>query len=325
MNKKRIAIITPVYNEEESLPVYRKTVEEVLLSKKDYEITVILVDDGSTDKSWSLIKNICKENPKFKALRLSRNYGSHIALTAGFDMADADAVATLACDLQDPPEIILQFIEKWEKGAQIVWGKRKTREDKKWRMIASKIFHRLVENYALPKNSKFTTGSFFLIDRKVLECFKQFREHNRITFALVAWTGFEQDTVEYDRKKRLYGKSGWNFAKMIKAMYDTFIGFSTTPVRLITYAGVAVFIISIILSLYVILSWILKETLPGWTGLMLAMSFFFGIQFLLMGIMGEYLYRIYAESLRRPLYFISDKEGFEYEVDEDKNKRPSGH
>lgn len=302
-----VIVLTPVYNEEESLPVYEKTVSEVLLSSTDFHFKILLIDDGSTDRSWELIKDICARRPDFSGIRLSRNYGSHIALSAGFANAEGDAFATLACDLQDPPEVILRFLGEWKSGAQIVWGSRNSRKDELWRVIASNLFYRIIKRFAMPKGSRFTTGSFFLIDRQVAACFRQFQENNRITFALVAWTGFEQRVVEYDRRKRLKGKSGWTFFKMLRSMYDTFIGFSLLPVRIMTLLGVSSFIATIPLSAYVLLSKINGHPVPGWAGLMFTLSFFFGIQFLLMGITGEYLYRIYSEVVKRPIYFLSDK------------------
>jgi glycosyltransferase involved in cell wall biosynthesis len=305
--RKRIMILTPVYNEETSLPLYEQTVRQTLLAHPEYDFRILLIDDGSDDRSWPMILDICARDPHFQGMRLSRNYGSHIALSAGFAHADGDAVAILACDLQDPPEVILEFAEKWHAGAQIVWGRRRSRADEAWRRVTSYIFFKLMRRFAMPKGSAFTTGSFFLIDRKVAECFRQFQEHNRLTFALVAWTGFEQAVVEYNRQARIAGMSGWNFCKMLKTMYDAFLGFSTLPIRLMTLIGVSVFILTALILAYVVISWLTGETLPGWTSVMFALTLFFGLQFLLMGMVGEYLYRIYAEVVRRPLYFISER------------------
>jgi glycosyltransferase involved in cell wall biosynthesis len=309
-NKKtppRIVILTPVYNEEEALPLYREAVIEVLFSQTDYDFRVLFIDDGSIDRSWKIIQDICKQDQRFQGIRLSRNYGSHVALSAGFFNSQGDAVAILACDLQDPPAVILKFIEKWQAGAQIVWGRRLTREDDRWRALTSQIFYKLIRRYAMPRRSKFTTGSFLLVDQVVVECLKQFHEHNRITFALVAWTGFEQATVDYDRTKRVAGRTSWSFSRMIKAMYDTFIGFSLLPIRIMTIIGALVSALTLPISIYLVYSWLTGSPLMGWTSLMLAVVLLFGIQFLFMSISGEYLYRIYSESVRRPLYFISDR------------------
>jgi glycosyltransferase involved in cell wall biosynthesis len=303
----RVVILTPVYNEEESLLHFEQAVADLLLSRRDYDFHVLFIDDGSRDRSWEVIQEISERNSRFQGIRLSRNYGSHIALSAGFANAHGDAIATLACDLQDPPEVILDFLERWRSGAQIVWGRRQSRKDDFVRILPSRIFFRLMRRFAMPYGSKFTTGSFLLVDRQVAKCLCQFHEHNRITFALVAWTGFDQATVEYDRRERIAGKSGWNFRKMIKTMYDAFIGFSFLPIKIMKLLGVGVSLLTIPLSAYLMFSWFTGDPLMGWTSLMLSIAFFFGIQFLLMGIVGEYLYRIYAEAVRRPLYFISEK------------------
>lgn len=316
MSRKRpeaptLVVLTPVYNEEQALPLYAQRVRETLLDRTDIRVRVLFVEDGSRDASWRIIQEICAGDGRFSGLRLSRNFGSHIAMCAGFDAApkDADVVCTLACDLQDPPEVALEFLKEWRAGADIVWGRRRTREDDGWRVAASALFNTLIRRYAMPRGSRFTTGSFLLLDRKVLECVRRFREHNRITFALVAWTGFEQAVVDYDRKRRVAGVSGWTFARMLKAMYDTWIGFSFLPIRLITVAGVGVSLLSLCFMVYLLLQWALGAPLMGWTSMMAALAFFFGLQFLLLGVVGEYLYRIYSEVVRRPLYFVSDEAG----------------
>lgn len=302
-----VTIVTPVYNEEASLPAYERAIGDLLTRSGVYRLQVLFVDDGSTDGSWGSIKSICARDARFQGIRLSRNYGAHVAISAGFSVAHGDAITVLACDLQDPPEVILQFLEKWRQGARIVWGKRRSRADGTWRTQASSLFTRLLRRFAMPRGSRFTTGSFLLVDRKVAECFNQFQEHNRITFALVAWTGFEQETVEYDRMPRTTGSSGWNFAQLVKAMYDSFIGFSLVPIRLMTWLGLGVSALTVLLLIYLLVAWATGDVLPGWTSQMLTVSLFFAIQFLLMGILGEYLYRIYAEVVRRPLFFVSEE------------------
>lgn len=302
-----VTILTPVYNEEEALSYYYEEVKKTLLDSSDFRFQVVFIEDGSKDRSWEIIQDICARDERFQGLRLSRNFGSHVALSAGFDFAEGDIVCTLACDLQDPPETILQFLDKWKKGANIVWGKRRTRDDTGWRILCSRVFSNLIKRYAMPRDSKFTTGSFLLADKKVVECVRRFKEHNRITFALIAWTGFNQAVVEYDRKKRVAGVSGWSFSKMLKSMYDTFIGFSLTPVRVMTLIGASVSFASGLLLLYLLFSWFNGVEVKGWTSYMVALTSFFGLQFLCLGVVGEYLYRIYAESVRRPLYFISEK------------------
>lgn len=306
-HRPKITVLTPVYNEEACLPRFEQAVVADLFSRTDYDFRVLFVDDGSRDRSWSLIRELSARDPRFQGIRLSRNFGSHIALAAGFFNADGDAMATLPCDLQDPPRVVLEFLGKWRAGAQIVWGRRRTRDDERWRVWASHLFYRLVRRFAMPSQSQFATGSFLLADRRVVECYREYRERNRITFALVAWTGFEQAVVDYDRAARVAGQSGWSVSRMMKSMYDTFIGFSFLPIRLMTFAGLSAFALTAVMLAYLLSCWSTGNPAPGWTSIMFTVSFFSGIQFLLMGITGEYLYRIYIEVVRRPLYFTSDE------------------
>jgi len=306
---RKITIITPVYNEEQNLEAYCRVIKEVLIARTDHAYHVLFVDDGSSDRSWEMICNICRDSPRFSGLRLSRNFGAHAAISAGLDHADGDAVATLACDLQDPAETILDFAERWAAGAQVVWGHRRSRVDKGWQRAASRGFFKLVRRYAMPRGSKFTTGSFLMLDKIVVDALRQFRELNRITFALVAWTGFEQEIVLYDRAARTAGTSGWTFSRMIKAMYDTFIGFSELPARAITITGIAMWAFSLILGSYLLVTFLTGNVLPGWTSIMLMLTIFSGFLFLILGVIGEYLHRIYIEVTRRPIYLVSDRRG----------------
>lgn len=305
----RVTVITPVFNEQDSLPLYVEAVRRVLLSRSEVEFDVLFVDDGSTDGSWPLIERICAADPRFRGLRLSRNFGAHVAICAGFDAARADAVAILACDLQDPPEAVLEFVAQWKAGADIVWGHRRQRDDALWRRLVSRLFSAAIRRYAMPRGSRFTTGSFLLAGRKVVEAVQGMREHSRITFALVAWTGFRQEIVQYDRQRRRAGKSGWTFWRMVLTMYDAFVGFSVLPIRLTTALGITISLLNVPLAIFLLANWWMGQPLPGYTPVMLVLTVFFGIQFLLMGLIGEYLYRIYLEAMQRPLYIVADRCG----------------
>jgi len=306
----RLLVITPVYNEAANLDRFVGEVARTLLAAPDAEIRFLLVDDGSSDGSWAKIEQICQKNAAFSALRLSRNFGAHLALTAGMDhVGDVDVVATLAADLQDPPDTVLLFLDEWRKGASIVWGRRRTRRDHGWRRLVSMLFENLIRRHAMPRGSKFTTGSFFLADRRVVDCFREMREAARVTFALIAWTGFDQAVVDYDRVSRTAGKSGWTFGKMIHAFYDVVMSFSQMPARLLTMIGLATSALSGAALIYLIGIWLSSEVQPGWTGIMATMTLFFGILFLMLGIISEYLYRILLEAKKRPLYFVAKSVG----------------
>jgi dolichol-phosphate mannosyltransferase len=304
-----VTVITPVYNEIEALSRYVERVEEVLRDTAGTCFHFVLVDDGSTDGSWDAIREIAVARPRFSGMRLSRNFGSHVALSAGIADAAGDAVCTLAADLQDPPEVLLAFLERWRAGADIVWGRRRSRDDPGFRAMASTVFGELLRRHAMPRGSRFTTGSFLLMDARVVECFRRFPERNRITFALVAWTGFDQEVVDYDRVRREAGSSKWGLGRLIKTMYDAFIGFSGVPARLMTLLGLATALLTVPFAAYLVADWWITDTVPGWTGIMVALTVFFGLQFVMMGLVGEYLYRIYTEVTGRPLYFVSDRAG----------------
>jgi dolichol-phosphate mannosyltransferase len=307
----QICIVTPVFNEARNLDRFVDEVGREVLSSANADFHVLFVDDGSTDESWAKIEQIVANSSHFSAIKLSRNFGAHTALLAGFDQVadDVDAVATLACDLQDPPSTVLDFVQQWRNGADIVWGARGTRADGSFRKTASWLLESLLRRYAMPRNSKFRTGSFLLIDRVVLDCVRQFREHARVTFALVAWTGFEQAEVFYDRRPRRDGRSGWRFGQLVNTVYDVFIGFSPVPAKMLTLFGFLMLAVSLIGVSYLVADWFLYQVQPGWTGLMATMTMCFGLLFVMMGISFEYLFRIFMETKNRPLYFVARRVG----------------
>jgi glycosyltransferase involved in cell wall biosynthesis len=300
-----VQIVTPLYNEEQTFRAYVEKVERVLITRSDAEYRFLLIDDGSTDGTWELIREQCHASRRFRGLRLSRNFGEHTAATAGLDVCDADAVAILPADLQDPPEVVPAFVEAWRNGAEVVFGRRRTRDDAQWRTVTSKIFEVLLRRFAMPRGSKFVTGSFLLMDRKVVECVRQMRETNRLVFGLVAWTGFRQEVVEYDRRRRTAGRSGWSLGQMIKSMYDGLLAFSTAIPRVVTLIGAFFALIGLLSALYFLLNAFFSKPALGWSSIMVTMTLFFGIAFVILGTICEYLLRIHVESTRRPLYFIA--------------------
>jgi glycosyltransferase involved in cell wall biosynthesis len=306
-----LVVVTPVFNEADVLGRFAEEVARTLFSLADIDVYVLLVDDGSSDGSWPLIQDLVQRSDRFSAIRLSRNFGSHTALLAGFDFVrpDADIVATLACDLQDPPETIGTFIEQWHKGADIVWGARRSRADKSWRSASSRLLEQMLRRYVMPRHSLFQTGSFFLIDRIVLDCVRRFREQSRVTFALVAWTGFDQAVVAYDRQQRVGGRSKWTFGQMLNTAYDVLIGFSPLPAKVFTVFGFAMLVISLLAVAYIVGDWMFSKVLPGWTALMATMTLCFGLVFVMLGLSFEYLYRIFIEAKDRPLYFVARRIG----------------
>jgi dolichol-phosphate mannosyltransferase len=302
-----VTVLTPVYNEEAGLPLYVAAIKRTLLSRADVDYRVLLIDDGSSDGSWERIREISAECPAFQGLRLSRNFGSHNALAAGFEQVATDAAVILACDLQDPPETVLEFVERWKAGAQIVFGRRRSSGEGFLRTLVSRVFNRVLAFHAFPRESKFASGSFLLADRRVIECYRQMGEAQCITFALFAWTGFRQERVDYDRARRQTGRSRWTFPGMTGALYDTLIGYSRLPIQVFLSLSLFCLMCSLGIVAYALVSYAVGATrMPGWTSLVALVSALLGVQAFLLSILAEYLYRIYMQTLRRPRFFVAD-------------------
>ncbi len=306
--KRLISIICPVYNEEENLKAYHEAIEVNFKDSANLSYEIIFVDDGSRDNTWDLIKEICSQSKRYKALKFSKNHGSHKALAAGFQLCTGDAAGMLACDLQDPPEVIHEFIEKWLEGYKIVWGKRASRDDSPWKKFFSSLFEKLIRKYAAPKGSLFTTGSFFLADKKVVSFYRRFNEHNRITFALFAHMGFKQAQVDYHRKDRIRGSSGWNFSRMINALYDSFIAFSYAPAALLRNFSILAIVGFVPFLFYVIYLYFSgRSSNIGWVSVMLVIYFFSSLILFNLSLIIDYLIRVYLNSAERPLYFVEEE------------------
>lgn len=312
-----ISIICPVFNEEENLEAYYEAIEQNFSDADSLKFEIIFIDDGSKDDSWELIKGICSKSSRYKALKFSKNHGSHKALAAGFQICSGDAAGMLACDLQDPPEVIHEFIKKWKEGYKIVWGKRASRDDSSWKKFFSSLFERLIRKYATPKGSLFTTGSFFLADKKVINFYRRFNEHNRITFALFAHMGFKQAQVDYHRKDRLRGSSGWNFSRMINALYDSFIAFSYAPAALLRNFSILAILGFIPFLIYVVYLYFSgRSSNIGWVSVMLVIYFFSSLILFNLSLIIDYLIRVYLNSADRPLYFVEEELNLNLEEDD---------
>ena len=301
---KSITLLTPVFNEEGCIDAYIESCQEVFKELHHYHFSILFIDDGSSDLSWAKIEALSQQNEYIKGIKLSRNFGAHAAISTGLSNVQSDATLILPCDLQDPPENLPRFIEQWEQGFKIVWGKRSRRKDPLINKFYSRIFNWLLSISDFPKESYIFTGSYIFMDRSAISSFSELQERNRATFALVAWLGYPQSFIEYERQQRFSGHSGWNFGKMIKTSCDCIIGFSFIPRRLIIYSGFILFLISILFASYTLVNWYFTSTIQGWTSLAFITSVFFGILFLYIGILCEYLYRIYIESVRRPISII---------------------
>jgi len=300
-----IAIVVPVFNERDNLRLFHEALAAVIATMPDYDWEFMFVDDGSRDGSFDVLRDLRASDPRVQALRFPRNFGSHVAIAAGIDYCRGDVAIVMAADLQDPPSLITDFVERWRGGYDVVWGARTGRDESALRAYGMSLFYRLVRRFAIPTYPEGGTGSFCLISRPVIDAFRQCQERNRLTFGLVAWSGFRETSVPYHRPRRLIGSSSWTVRRMVKAAIDTFISFSSLPIRTISMLGLLVSALSFVFGVYVFINQIFFGTrVMGWTSVMLAVLVLGGVQLLMIGVLGEYLQRILDEARARPLYLI---------------------
>ena len=298
---KKISIIVPVYyNQDNLLPLYVDLKEKVL-TKLNMEYELIFVDDGSKDKSYEVMQNIAKLDKNTKNVRLSRNFGEHSALLAGLSQCTGDCAVRKAADLQEPSEMILEMIKKYEEGNKVVLAVRADREEPISQKAFSNLYAFLMRKLALP-NMRFDT---FLIDRQIIDLLVKMQERNTSLMSQILWAGFKTATVPYVRKKREIGKSKWTLSKKIKLVYDSLLSFSYFPIKMITTIGFLSFLISLIVLILIIYK---KATglidVEGYASIIMIMLMGFGIIMLSIGILGEYLWRTYDAARRRPPYII---------------------
>ncbi len=304
-----ISIVVPCFNEEEVLPLTHAHLRSVL-ENIPYDTEIVYVDDGSRDKTGEMLEAMHAEDERVKVLRLSRNYGHQIAVTAGLDAAQGDAVVLIDADLQDPPEVILEMIERWRDGYDVAYGQRIDREgETAFKLWTAKLFYRLINrlsNIQIPLD----TGDFRLMDRKVVDGLCLMREQDRFIRGMVTWTGFRQTAVPYHRASRAAGETKYPFSKMLRFAIDAIISFSTVPLRLATAVGFIASAFALVVMGYSLLAVVLQLPLePGWASLLISVSFIGGCQLICLGIIGEYVGRIYREAKRRPLYLLRTRLG----------------
>lgn len=310
-----ISIVVPVHNEEANLQRLYDAVTGILRGERDVDWEFVFVDDGSRDRSLEVIRALHAADPRVRALRFPRNFGSHVAIAAGIDHCSGDAAVIMAADLQDPPEVLPLFLATWRDGHDIVWGARAGRDDGAVRSTLMRAFYRLVRRFAIPSYPAGGTGSFCLISRPVIDTFRQCKERNRLTFGLIAWSGFRQAEVPYHRPQRDVGRSSWTAARLVKSAVDTFVGFSFAPIRAISYFGLVVSALSFLVGFYVLVNRVVYGTkVEGWTSVMLAVLVIGGVQLVMIGVLGEYLWRVLEEARGRPLYILERSVGFEKPV-----------
>ncbi|WP_438445934.1 glycosyltransferase family 2 protein [Gorillibacterium sp. sgz5001074] len=311
----KYSIVVPMYNEEAVIEETYKRLREVMdRSEEPYEL--VFVNDGSRDRTVEIVERLCAEDGHVRLLNFSRNFGHQIAITAGMDYAQGQAIVVIDADLQDPPEVILLMIDKWKAGYDVVYGKRSKRKGETvFKKLTALMFYRLLRsmtNVDIPVD----TGDFRLIDRKVADVLRGLKEKNRFVRGLVSWVGFRQTSVEYVREERWAGETKYPLKKMLRFAMDGITSFSHKPLRIATYLGFGLSGLSFVYLLVVLLQALFTNTTqPGWASIVAINLFFNGIMLILLGIIGEYVGRIYDESKDRPLYIMREVRGFERERD----------
>ncbi|OGK15062.1 hypothetical protein A3H80_00865 [Candidatus Roizmanbacteria bacterium RIFCSPLOWO2_02_FULL_37_19] len=301
-----LSVVIPVFNEEGNINTLLK---ELIPIVSTYEYEIIFVNDGSQDKTEEEIKVFAQENKNIKLISFTRNFGHQTALTCGYQYTKGDCVVTIDADLQDPPELIHEMVKKWEKGFKIVYAKRKMREESLFKTLTADFFYNVINMLSqtpIPRN----VGDFRLIDKHVVELLNHMPERFRFLRGMVAWGGFPSTYVYFDRKKRLTGETHYPLSKMIGFALNGIVSFSTRPLRIAIYVGILASIIGIVGIIYAIYRRLFLPSaywVPGWTATFVAIMFFGGVQLITIGIIGEYIGKIYSEIQGRPQYLVKEK------------------
>lgn len=317
------SVIIPMFNEEDVIEeTYMRLKETMDMTEETYEL--VFVNDGSKDQTVEIMSKIIQRDPNVRLIDFSRNFGHQIAITAGMDYAAGQAIVVIDADLQDPPAIILQMISKWKQGYEVVYGKRSKRKGESlFKKATAMLFYRLLRSMTSVE-IPLDTGDFRLIDRKVADVLKGLKEKNRFVRGLVSWVGFRQTSVEYVREERWAGETKYPLKKMLRFAADGITSFSYKPLRLATYLGFALSCLSFIYLIVVLFQALFTSTTQaGWASTIAINLFFNGIMLILLGVIGEYIGRIYDESKNRPLYIVREvRGGSEQSADADADTEP---
>ena len=306
LKSPEISIVVPLYNEEKNIRLmYDRLVSSILKITSNFEI--IYVNDGSKDNSFLELVKLSKEDERVKYINFSRNFGHQIAVTAGLDYSKGTAVVIIDGDLQDPPEVIPEMYAKHKEGFEVVYGQRlKRKGDNFFKKITAKYFYRILKKIT-SINIPLDTGDFRLIDQKIVKDLKNMPEQNKFLRGQIAWLGYRQTSVFFERDERKFGETGYPFSKMLKFALDGITGFSDVPLQFVTKTGIFISFISFLVILYAIFShFILERTITGWTSLIISSMFIGGVQLISVGIIGEYISRINKNVQSRPLYIVSE-------------------
>ena len=307
---RKITILVPAYNEEESLNALYERISKIMNSMENYEFELLFINDGSKDKTLSMIKELRSKDNRVCYVDFSRNFGKEIAMIAGLDYATGDCVIIMDADLQDPPELIPQMVELWEQGYDDVYAKRRSRAGETWlKKFTSKMYYKVLQSLTKVEIQK-DTGDFRLLDRRCVNALRKMRENGRCSKSMFSWIGYNKKEIMYDRDPRFAGQTKWNYKKLIDLAIDGITSFTTSPLRIATYISIPTFLTLLIYFIYVIVKCIrLNIAIQAFQATILLILFFAGIQIILIGIMGEYLGRIFNESKNRPLYLVNEYNG----------------
>jgi len=302
----KLSVVVPAYNEGESLREFHARLA-VVFDKLDMQCEVLYVDDGSRDDTYAVMSNLREADARVATLKLARNFGKELALTAGLDAADADAVVVIDADLQDPPELIPKFIGLWREGYDVVYGTRSTRAgETPLKKFTSAAFYRVMERLSatpVPRD----TGDFRLMSRRALEALKRLRERQRFMKGLFTWIGYKQKSIVYERDARFAGESKFNYWRLWNFALEGITSFSTAPLKLATYVGLGTAALAFVYAVWVFgKALLLGDRVQGYPTLMLVILFLGGVQLMALGMIGEYLGRMYIETKQRPLYLIDE-------------------
>ena len=306
-----LSVVVPCYNEEESIRETHRRLAEALAALADVTWEIVYVDDGSADGTAAQLKTIHSSDPRVRVVRLSRNFGHQIAVTAGLEHAAGDAVVIIDADLQDPPEVIEQMLARWREGYDVVYGRRVHRTgETRFKVTSAKYFYRLLDRLS-EIEVPLDVGDFRLIDRKVVRALHEMPEQARFLRGMVAWAGFRQVAVDYDRAPRAAGTTKYSFWKMVSLAAGALSSFSIKPLRLAVWMGFLASGIALTGVVYALVVRLFTDNwVPGWAALFIAVLFVGGVQLISLGIIGEYVGRIYNEVKRRPLFLVAERHGF---------------
>ena len=315
MSQNLLTVVVPVFNEEANIQPFYKALAAVV-DNLDMNTEVIFVDDGSIDRTYEEIATIAKQDSRIKCLRFSRNFGSHAALLAGLHAAEGDAAVTISVDLQDPPELFQELVSRWREGSHVVWAVRESREDPPLKKAFAAVFYTLFRRIAL-SDYPAKGMDFGLFDRVVLDKLIEMKELNHFLPGTIIWLGYRQAQVSYHRRARRIGSTKWSLGKRVKAAIDAIVSFSYFPIRSISYTGIAISLISFLYASFLILRKVFFGLGgPGWASLMVAVLFLGGVQLVMLGMLGEYIWRGNEQAKGRPPYIVMDTLGVDPEKTE---------